>query len=407
VSDLRARDEDGRLPKVREAGAEASRGVHRGAARRALACSHDDTIVSAPTPPEIVERGALGTVFITEAGCDKFLEHLPIERQARRWLRSRVHISPRTLGRAVCGLADLCEPIARAIHGETRRCELLSADATGLPILDPEHPEHIRTGAVWVCIGDARWVSFMYVPDGGAEHIKTFLGDERGRIVRCDGTSTLNFIERNGGKRPGCWAHARRRFVFAARGGDTLALDALRLIARLFAIDAESAKASEDAAGRKLRRCTHAPALLDEIRAWLDNHRGLIPPKTPLGKALGYLHRQWPRLLLFLEDGRIELTNNHAERELRRLVLGRKNWLFASKDIGGQRAATMLTIFGSCIAQGVRPREYLHELVKRLLAGWPQAKLRELLPDRLVLTAPTVSALPAPTNDQLAASLAG
>jgi len=119
------------------------------------------------------------------------------------------------------------------------------------------------------------------------------------------------------------------------------------------------------------------------------------------------LHRHWPRLLLFLEDGRIELTNNHAERELRRLVLGRKNWLFASKDIGGQRAATMLTIFGSCIAQGVRPREYLHELVKRLLAGWPQAKLRELLPDRLVLTAPTVSALPAPTNDQLAASLAG
>jgi transposase len=373
-----------------------------------VACTRDNSIVSAPTPAEIVERGVLGTVLITEAACDKFLEQMPIERQARRWLRARVNMSPRTLGRAVCSLADLCLPIAKAIHCETRACDLLATDATGLPVLDPEHPDNIRTGAVWVWIGsgrattgvpaqqssDAKWISFVYAPDGDDDHPKSFLGEQRGRVVQCDGTPTLNFVERMGGKRPGCWAHARRRFVAAARAGDQLALEAVRLIARLFAIDAESKESGEDVATRGYRRAVLAPDVLAEIRAWVDAYRGLIPPKTPLGKALGYVHRQWPRLILFLDDGRIELTNNHAERELRRLVLGRKNWLFACKDIGGVRAATMLTILGTCIAQGIRPRQYLHALVKRLLAGWPQSKLRDLLPDRLAIDEPDLRLLP-------------
>lgn len=386
-----------------------------------VACPHDDAIISAPTPPEIVERGALGTVLITESACDKFLEHLPIERQARRFLHARVNISPRTLGRAVCALLDLVLPVAEAIHGETQASELLATDATGLPVLDPEHPDNIRTGSVWVWIGsgrkasaptelraegndvaaglpsppsDGKWISFVYAPDGRAEHAEAFLGEQRGRIVQCDGTSSLNFIERMGGKRPGCWAHARRRFVAAARAGDHLALEAVRLIARLFAIEEDSKQSGEDIATRGYRRAVLAPDVLAEIRAWVDNYRELIPPKTPLGKALGYVHRQWPRLILFLEDGRIALTNNHAERELRRLVLGRKNWLFACKDIGGVRAATMLTILGTCIAQGIRPRQYLHALVKRLLAGWPQSKLRDLLPDRLAIDEPDLRLLP-------------
>ena len=364
-----------------------------------IACPHDDTIVSAPTPPEIVERGALGTVLITEAACDKFLEHLPIERQCRRFLRARVNVSPRTLGRAVCALADLCEPVAKAIHEETRRSAILSTDATGLPVLDRDHPDHIRTGSVWTCIGDTRWVSFLYAPSGEAAHIEAFLGEERGRVVQCDGTATLNFVERMGGKRPGCWAHARRRFVAALRAGDTLAGEPLHIIARLFAIERVCDEAHDDARVRHERRRLLAPDVLAELRAWLDRYRGLIPPKTPLGKALGYLHRQWSRLVLFLEDGRIELTNNRAERELRRLVLGRKNWLFAMNDIGGERAATMLTIFGTCISQGIRPRQYLHELVKRLLAGWPQARLRELLPDSMLRDVPELSALPNPSDD--------
>ncbi len=104
------------------------------------------------------------------------------------------------------------------------------------------------------------------------------------------------------------------------------------------------------------------------------------PPKTSLGRALGYLDRQWNRLLLFLNDGNIESTNNRRERELRRLVLGRRNWLFTWLDEGGKRTADILSIVATCIAHGVNPRACLRKVVHCIVRGWPQAKLRELLP---------------------------
>lgn len=270
-----------------------------------VAFPHDDTIVSAPTPPEIVERGALGSVLIVEAACDKFLEHLPIERQSRRWLRSRVHLSPRTLGRAVCALLDLLEPVANAIHDETRTAAHLATDATGLPVLDPEHPDHIRTASVWVWIGDERWVSFVYATDGTDQHPKAFLGEQRGRVVQCDGTPTLNFVERNGGIRPGCWAHARRRFVKAARAADTTALEAVRIIAKLFAIEHASDKLGNDAAARGKYRREHAPLILHELRQWLDAERGRtrLPP-SPMAAARP-VSRRWGSLITVHRYGRL------------------------------------------------------------------------------------------------------
>lgn len=124
--------------------------------------------------------------------------------------------------------------------------------------------------------------------------------------------------------------------------------------------------------------------MLSELRAFVDHHRGVTPPKTPLGQALGYLHRQWPRLVLFVDDGNIELTNNRRERELRRLVQGRKNWLFTWLDLGGERTAAILTIVASCIAHDINPRAYLHCATKLILGGWPQSRLRDLLPDRIL-----------------------
>jgi hypothetical protein len=127
------------------------------------------------------------------------------------------------------------------------------------------------------------------------------------------------------------------------------------------------------------------------LRAWVDEQREIIPPKTQLGSALGYVHRQWKRLLLFLEDGNIELTNNRRERELRRLVIGRKNWLFTWEDLGGHRIADILTIIATCVAHDVNPRAYLHLVVRLLVEGWPQSKLRDLLPDRIVRQHPELA----------------
>jgi hypothetical protein len=249
------------------------------------------------------------------------------------------------------------------------------------------------------CWTNAHWVSFFYSAHGDAQSVRDFLGDDLARNVQCDGTSVTNCIERAGGKRPGCMSHGRRRFVEAARGGDQLALDAVRLMAPLFAIERASKLAGDTAPQRLARRIEHSKPIIDKLRIWLDEHRSLIPPKTPLGRALGYLHRQWRRLTLFLDDGNIELTNNRRERELRRLILGRKNWLFTWLDDGGARTAAILSIVATCIAHDVNPRAYLHLVTKLIVQGWPHSKLRDLLPDRMLAAHPDLyvgdrSALP-------------
>jgi hypothetical protein len=188
--------------------------------------------------------------------------------------------------------------------------------------LDPKSPEGIRNGTIW-CWTNARWVTFFYSPTGNSESVKRFLGDNLARTVQCDGTSITTFLEHTGGKRPGCWAHARRRLVEAARAGDRVALEGVRIIARLFAIERDATCAGDTAEQRRERRQHSSRPMLDELRAWIDRQRAAVAPKTPLGQGLGYLDRQWPRLMLFLDDGNIEATNNRRQRELRRLVLGR------------------------------------------------------------------------------------
>lgn len=119
---------------------------------------------------------------------------------------------------------------------------------------------------------------------------------------------------------------------------------------------------------------------------------GWTASQSPLGRGLGYLHRQWHRLILFLDDGNIEATNNRRERELRRLVLGRRNWLFTWLDVGGERTAAVLSIIATCIAHDVNPRAYLHLVTRLIVSGWPQTKLRELLPDRILIAHPALYA---------------
>jgi transposase len=349
-----------------------------------VACPNDDTIVSAPKPPQLIERGKLGTTLIVESLGDKYLEHQPVERQCLRWPRTGVDVAPQTLGRAVAAAIDALSPIARMIQKLTSGPGLLATDATGLPVLDRDAPDGIRQGTMW-CWMNAYWVSFVYSAQGDADSVCRFLGEDHRRRVQCDGTSITTFLERAGGQRPGCWSHGRRRLVEAARSGDPIAIEGLKKIAGLFAVERQSAVAGETADQRLTRRKQTSAALVEDIRLWVEARRATAPPRTPLGQALGYLHRQWSRLVLFLTDGQIELTNNRVERELRKLVLGRRNWLFTWEDLGGERTATILTIIATCVSYGVNPRAYLHLATKLIVNGWPQSKLRDLLPDRLAL----------------------
>jgi transposase len=351
----------------------------------AVKCRLDGTIVSAPPPARIAPRGVLGNRLIIEATADKFLEHQPIDRQCLRYARSGVEIAPQTLGRCVAVHLDLLAPLAQAIHGKTRGAGLLATDATGIPILDPDAPSGIRSGTMWGWT-NALWVSFFYSPSGDAGGVRRFLGEGNyARVVQADGTNLLTFIERAGGKRPGCWSHARRGLVLCARSGDRVALHGVKLIAPLFQVERESKDAGDNAAQRRARRQEKSAPIITTIFAWVDAQRAIVPPRTALGNALGYLHRQRARLLLFLEDGNIPLTNNRRERELRKLVLGRRNWLFTWKDAGGERIANILTIVSTCIAHGINPREYLVVVTQALLE---RRDVTDLLPDRIAASHP-------------------
>ena len=230
---------------------------------------------------------------------------------------------------------------------------------------------------------NARWVTFFYSPTGDSESVKRFLGDDLARTVQCDGTSITTFLERAGGKRPGCWAHA----TAPPRRSRTRAATASRSRACASSRACSPSSATRRCAGDNAEQRRDATTASSVARSSTSCARGSIdrsavtPPKTPLGKGLGYLHRQWRRLLLFLDDGNIEATNNRRERELRRLVLGRQNWLFTWLDEGGERTGDILSIVATCIAHDVNPRAYLHRVVHRIVHGWPQAKLRDLLPD--------------------------
>jgi transposase len=354
-----------------------------------IECPHDHTRRVADPPPQIVEGGVLTDTLLVEAVCDKYIEHLPLERQCARFARAGIFVASQTLGRGVAATLDLVEPIAKAIEARARGPGLLGTDASAIPVLDPEAPMGIRSGTMW-CWTNARWVAFFYSPVGDSDSVKRFLGDDLARTVQCDGTSVTSFLERSGGKRPGCWSHGRRRFVDAARVGDVIACEGLLLIAKLFVVERASALAGDNAEQRRARRQRDTAPILVDLRTWLDDKRGVIPPKTPLGRALGYLHRQWQRLVLFLDDGNIEATNNRRERELRRLVLGRKNWLFTWMDDGATRTARVLSIIASCIAHDVNPRAYLHAVAKLVVHGWPNSRLDELLPDRILKLVPSL-----------------
>lgn len=231
-----------------------------------VACPNDDTIVSAPPPAAIVERGKLSDTLIVEATADKFLEHTPIERQCTRFARLGVELAPQTLGRSVAAHLDLLAPVATLIEAQTRGPGLLGTDATGIPVLDPDTVDGIRTGAIWAWT-NARWVTFFYSPSADSDSVRRFLGDDLARTVQCDGTSTLSFLERAGGKRPGCWSHGRRRLVDAARAGDQIALEGLRKIAPLFAVERASLLAGDTAEERRLRRQRDTRPVLDGLRA--------------------------------------------------------------------------------------------------------------------------------------------
>jgi transposase len=197
--------------------------------------------------------------------------------------------------------------------------------------------------------------------------------------VMCDGANSNNCVERAAETRGGCNAHARRKLVEALRCGDARAIEGLELFARIFHVDAESKRAGETLQQRLVRRQRESAPIVAELKAWVQARRRDVEPKSPLGKAVRYIDKQWARLTAFLHDARMDLTNNEVERALRTWVLSRKTWMFVGHDVSAQRAAAALTIITTCRKLGIDPRQYMRDTLRRLLAG--EKDLSALLPE--------------------------
>jgi transposase len=271
------------------------------------------------------------------------------------------------------------DPIVRYIFQKVMSSKYFGFDATGIRVIDPQHPLGIRSGALWLLQGDHSYSYFMYADSGHAHHLEAALKGYKLTSVMCDGSATNNCVERHGATRGGCNSHARRKLVEALRGGDTRALEGLELFARIFHIDAESKRAGETLEQRFARRQRETALVVRELKAWTRARRDDVEPRSQLGKAVRYIDKQWHRLTRFMHDPRMELTNNEVERDLRTWVLDRKVWMFCGHDDSARRAAAALTIITTCKKMGIDPRRYMRDTLRRLLAG--EKDLAVLLPE--------------------------
>lgn len=361
---------------------EPARFVVRQELRQTVACPGcRGHIVTADLPPRAVERGLLGDELLIEALVEHYGEAVPFERMERRAEEQGVPLRANTLARSVARVVDLFDPVVEEIARRVAVSNDLGLDATSTRVLDPTHPLGIRYASLWLLTGGHEYALFRYATSADSNALMAAFKDVIFKNARltCDASPTMNCLEREGAIRAGCNAHGRRGLATALRGGDLRAAQGIALYGTLFHIEAESKRAGESYLERHARRQCESQPAATELRAWLDARRLDVEPKSTLGKALGYLHRQWDKLMRFLDDPLLEMTNNEVERDLRTHVLNRKSWYFCGDDTSATRMANALTLIITCRKLGVPPRAYLSDALARLLRG--DKDLAAMMPD--------------------------
>ena len=343
-----------------------------------------DTVVRAPAPPRVAERGKLGAGLVAQVLVSKYLEHTPLHRQREIYQRSRVSLPRSTLGDAVAAACHHLGSVARRIRARVLAHDMVSTDDTGLRVLDPQHPQGSKRGYLWPYVAGHRWAYFAYTPSRSGEGPQAELRDYAG-YVQVDGYAGYEALFRGEGCpriEVGCMMHARRYFVRAVEAEDLRALPAVAQIRALYAVERQAKEAGLDTDARRALREQKARPLLGELCDWLEALAPRVTPRSPLGKAIGYAQKRWPALRRYLDDGRLEIDNGEVERLIRLVALGRKNYLFAGSDAGAERAAVAYTVLATCTLHELDPWAYVKDVLEKIAGDWPQRELDRLLPDR-------------------------
>jgi len=369
--------------------------------REKFTCRDCEKISQAPAPFHAIARGWAGPSLLAMILFEKFGQHQPLNRQAERYAREGVPLSLSTLADQVGSCCAVLAPLIRRLEAHVLSAERLHGDDTTVPVLAKGKTD---TGRCWVYVRDDRpfggqgppAAMFYYSRDRKGEHPQAHLTRYTGlfQADAFDGYRPLYLP----GRRPGpiieaaCWVHARRPFFAMAdieenarrrAAGKTpivlspIAIEVVHRIDALF--DIERPINGKSAAERRAVRQESSKPLVEELHAYMQEQRAKLSRGHDLAKAIDYILKRWTAFTLFLDDGRVCLSNNAAERALRGIALGRKSWMFCGSDRGGQRAAAMYSLIVTAKMNDVDPQAWLADVLARI-ASHPAARLDDLLP---------------------------
>jgi len=351
--------------------------------RPKLACPCGQGGVSiAPLPPQLIEQGQAAASLVAHVILSKYDDHLPLYRQQQQFLRLGVNFARQTLCDWVDKAAQWLQPIVREMNRELLAGDYLQVDETPVRVMDPEMPGKCATGWLWVKGVPGGDVVFEFHPGRGQQYARQLVGSFKGYLQR-DGYSAYGALARaDAGLLPvGCWAHARRKFLEAAELDCAEAMDLLSEIRKLYLIERH---ARDECLKPELRwklRQELAKPVLEALWPRMEALRERQLPQSPLGKAIRYTLGEWPALMRYLEDGRLELDNNLTENAIRPSAVGKKNWLFIGHPEAGWRSAVIYSVIVSCRRRGIDPWQYLSDVLKRL-PSMKQSELGSILPAR-------------------------
>lgn len=366
--------------------------------RHKYACPHCQGSVSqAPLPPRPMDKGIPGPGVLADLVASKYSEHMPLYRLQERYRRAGMEFSRSTLCEWVSHVAGLAAPVVEALKRMVLSSRKVHTDDTPITVLDPSaEPVGSRRGYMWVYISEFDDVVFDYTDSHQRDGPASFLQDYRG-YLQADAFSGYDGIYA-----PGliwevaCWSHARRKFFDTLVYYPTEAKRILDRIGRLYAVESR-AKALKVSPEKRLEwRQRFSRRRLEQLRRYLDELSVQVLPKSPLGKAISYTLKNWKALNRYTEAAFLNIDNNHSERQIKQLVLGRKAWLFAGSDQGARNAAILFSVVVSCKLAGVDPFAYLRDLLTRIQTH-PADRMHELIPRewKRLFAAPATPGTPA------------
>jgi transposase len=358
--------------------------------RPKLACAGCDRIVQAQAPSRPIERGLAGPGLLAHVLVSKYGDHCPLYRQSEIYAREGVELDRSTLADWVGGTSRLLAPLVEALRRHVMAGDKIHGDDTPVPVLEPGRGK-TKTGRLWTYVRDDRpagdetppAVWYCYTPDRKGEHPQAHLSDFTGTL-QADAYAGYEKVYESGRiLEAGCWAHVRRKFYdLLVAHKSPVAAEAVERIAGLYAIEKEI-RGRPPEERREIRNKRSRP-LLESLKHWFEETLGKLSRKSDTAMAVRYALGRWEALMRYCDDGRIEIDNNAAERSLRAVVLGRKNYLFNGSDAGGERAAAIYSLISSAKLNGLNPEAYLRKVLE-LIADHPINRIEELLPWNLAL----------------------